>query len=151
MIGIRGPKDFAAGLAYVAFGAAVIWKGRDYPFGTAVEMGPSYFPSLVAGILFAVGLASLGRSFLRPGDPIVNVAWRPLVVITGVIVLFGLLLRGAGLVPALTMLIIGSALAIPKPHWPSFFGLTVALLAFCYLVFVVGLGIPLEAFGSWFE
>jgi hypothetical protein len=65
-------------------------------------------------------------------------------------VLFGLLLRPAGLVPALVVLIVVSASASARfrLQWRAS-GLMVALIAFCALVFVKGLGLPVPLLGHW--
>ena len=41
---IRNPKDFWAGLVYIAFGVAAILIALKYPVGSAGRMGPGYFP-----------------------------------------------------------------------------------------------------------
>jgi hypothetical protein len=59
-------------------------------------MGPGYFPTALGTLLGFIGVISVGRSFLRPGEPIGAFAWRPLILVLGAIVLFGLLLPTAG-------------------------------------------------------
>src|SRR5713226_8433114 len=49
-ISIRSPRDFYAGLIFLLFGALAAYIARDYPIGSAVRMGPGYFPYLL-GIL----------------------------------------------------------------------------------------------------
>jgi len=72
--GIRNPKDFWAGAIYVAFGAAGLLIGTNYSMGSAGRMGPGYFPVALSVLLLAFGVASLVRSFIRPGDPIRGLA-----------------------------------------------------------------------------
>jgi len=61
-----------------------------------------------------------------------------------------LLLRPAGLVPALVALILvgASASARFRLEWRASL-LMLALIAFCALVFVKGLGLPLSLLGPW--
>jgi hypothetical protein len=47
MAKIPRPKDFYAGLLFVAFGVVAIIIARNYPLGTAARMGPGYFPRLL--------------------------------------------------------------------------------------------------------
>ena len=43
----------------IAIGAAAIFVARNYPFGTALRMGPGYFPVVLGGLLIVFGLAVL--------------------------------------------------------------------------------------------
>jgi hypothetical protein len=148
---IRNPRDFWAGVIYLALGIAAIWIGRNYPQGTSARMGPGYFPTVLGAILGSLGAISIARSFLRPGEMIAPFAWRPLVTILGAVVLFGLLLDRAGVIIALACLMIVGALASRNSRFDV---TTVAafagLVAFCVIVFVKGLGVPMPLLGSWF-
>jgi hypothetical protein len=148
---IRSPRDFWAGAIYIAFGAAAVLIGRDYPLGSGARMGPGYFPALLGWLLMAIGALALGRSLLRKGFPVGAIAWRPLALVTGGTVLFGLLLRPAGAVAALAVLLVVSALASRQSRADLPTALAFAgLVAFCVAVFVKGLGVPMPILGSWF-
>src|SRR5512134_3035646 len=94
---IRSQKDFGAGLLYAAFGVAALLMARDYGMGSASRMGPGYFPTTLGALLLLIGMASLARAFFREGKPIGLVAWKGAALVTAGTVLFGLLLRPAGL------------------------------------------------------
>ncbi|MBK1842699.1 tripartite tricarboxylate transporter TctB family protein [Azospirillum sp. YIM B02556] len=147
----RNPKDFFAGVIYIAVGLVAVWIGRDYATGTGSRMGPGYFPAVLGWLLAAFGVLSVLRSFVQDGSPIGTVAWKGLALVAGSTVLFGLLLESAGLIPALLALILVSAAASRMFRFEirAAAGL-VALLAFCALVFVKGLGVPMALLGSWF-
>ena len=66
------------------------------------------------------------------------------------VLVFGLIVRGAGLVIALPVLIIISASASAQFRWGPTLIMTAGLTLFCVLVFLKGLGIPLPIIGSWF-
>ena len=51
----RNAKDFWTGVVYIAIGAAAIFIGRDYGMGTAMKMGPAYFPVILSGLLILIG------------------------------------------------------------------------------------------------
>ena len=148
---IRSPRDFWAGAIYLALAVAAIWIGRDYLQGTSARMGPGYFPTALGSILALIGVVSIVRSFVRPGEAISAFAWRPLVLVLGSTVLFGLLLPRAGLVIALAALIVVGALASRNSRADAT-SLAAAggLIAFCVLVFVKGLGVPMPLVGTWF-
>lgn len=148
---IRNPKDFGAGILYIAFGAVGYWIAIDYGFGRASRMGPGYFPSVLSGLLMLFGLIAVIRSFIVPGEPIGGFAWKAAAYVVGSNVLFALLLIPAGLIVALLALILTSAAASHyfKFDWKAL-GALVILVVFTALVFVKGLGVPMPLLGTWF-
>ena len=147
---IRHPKDFWTGFMFLSFGLSVHIIGRDYMMGTAGKMGPGYFPFVLSIVLSLIGLAGIVRSFFVQGDAVGKFYLRELFLILSAVVLFGFLIRGAGLVPACGVLIVLSAFASPKFHWRSAILLAVGLSVFSVLVFVKLLGLPMPIFGPWF-
>lgn len=147
---IRSSKDFWTGFIYIFFGSSTLIIGRDYPMGTAIKMGPSYFPTVLGGLLILIGIISLVRSFLKTGTPIGRFTFKGLALVVVSTVLFGLLVRGAGLVIALPLLVIVSASASKDFRWTSSLLMAAGLTLFCALVFLKGLGIPLPILGRWF-
>jgi hypothetical protein len=147
---IRNPRDFWAGLIYIGIGLSAFYIALDYEMGTAVRMGPGYFPRVLAIVLALIGFASLLRSFLRPGEAVGRMAWRAALLVLGATVIFGLLVRGAGLALGLLVLVLISAYASRQLRLPSTVLLAAGLAIFSFLVFLKGLGIPLPLVGSWF-
>jgi hypothetical protein len=146
----RNPKDFWTGLIYICFGSSAILIARDYGMGTAVKMGPAYFPTILGGLLVGIGVISVIRSFVVPGALIGAFAFKGLILVSVSVLLFGLVVRGAGLAVAIPLLVIISALASSRFRWPATLIMAAGLTIFCVLVFVKGLGIPLPIIGSWF-
>jgi hypothetical protein len=151
-IAIRNEKDFWAGAIYVAMGGAALWVGRSYSMGTSAHMGPGYFPRALAGILILIGCVSLVRACRRHGEAVGRLAWKPLSLVLGACALFGALLQTAGLIAALLALVLVSASASRRFgfDWTAVAGLA-ALIAFCSLIFVGGLGVPMPLAGSWLK
>jgi hypothetical protein len=149
---VQNPKDFWTGLIYLAVGAAVIVMARNYSVGTASRMGPGYFPLALSFLLLAFGVAAVVRAFIVPGGAISAIAWKPLILVLGATALFAALITTAGLVIALLSLVLVSAAASEsfRFDWRAALGLA-ALVAFCALVFVKGLGVPMPLFGPWLE
>lgn len=147
---IKGPRDFWTGIWYAAFGSATVLTGSEYGLGTATRMGPGYFPVMLGSLLVVIGIVSLIRSFLRRGEPIGKFALKQAALILGSVLLFGLLVRPAGLVIALIVLVVGASFASEKFNFKTALLLSAGLVAFSSLVFVKGLGVPLPLFGSWF-
>ncbi|HWP88272.1 MAG TPA: tripartite tricarboxylate transporter TctB family protein, partial [Burkholderiales bacterium] len=53
---IRSMKDFNAGLMFMGIGGLFAIGANQYPMGTAVRMGPAYFPSILGWGTVALGL-----------------------------------------------------------------------------------------------
>ncbi|HEY7383053.1 MAG TPA: tripartite tricarboxylate transporter TctB family protein [Beijerinckiaceae bacterium] len=149
-IGIDNPKDFWLGAVYLLAGAAALYLGADYPLGRPGRMGPGYFPTVIASVLILFGIVSIIRSLVTTGATIRIGAMKPLLLITGGLVAFGLLLDPLGLVVAMTLLILMSAAASEhfRFQWRAAAGV-VALVAFCAVVFVKALGVPMPLTGAW--
>src|SRR5262245_64603906 len=57
---INSPKDFWSGLMFVAVGLFfALWAIKNYQMGTAVRMGPAYFPTVLGGLLAVLGAVVL--------------------------------------------------------------------------------------------
>jgi hypothetical protein len=146
----RNSSDFWAGIIYIAFGLTALLAARDYGIGSALRMGPGYFPTMLAWLLTGIGVVSAIRGLRGRGEPVTKLSWRGVLFIAGPIVLFAFILRGAGLLIALPLLIITSAHASAHFNWLRTLLLAAGLTAFCSLVFIKGLGIPMPLLGSWF-
>ena len=65
---IKAPKDFWAGLMFIGVGLFfMIWAMTHYQMGTAVRMGPAYFPTMLGGLLAFLGALVLIESFAMEG------------------------------------------------------------------------------------
>jgi hypothetical protein len=118
--------------------------------GSAGRMGPAYFPTILGVLLILVGVAAFVRALLRQGDALERFHLKELALVAGAVVGFGLVLRGAGLAPAVMLLVLGSGFASDQFNVKRFALLAVGLAVFSTLVFVKGLGLPLQAIGPWF-
>jgi hypothetical protein len=147
---IRNPKDFWTGVLFVAVGAAAVVLARDYPFGTTFKMGPGYFPTVLGVLLTGVGLMAVLRGLWRSGTAVGAFAWREMFLILAATVVFGVLLRGAGLILAVLLLVVVSAAASRHFRWGTAVALGAGMAAFCVLVFVKALGLPIPMIGPWF-
>ena len=69
---IKAPKDFWAGLMFIGIGGFfMIWALTHYQMGTAVRMGPAYFPTVLGGLLVLLGVLVFIESFAMQGPPLV--------------------------------------------------------------------------------
>ena len=141
-IELRNNKDFWAGVMLITTGAASILIARGYPFGSMMRMGPGYFPSMLGGILLLFGIYVMIIG-LRKGEKIaVHCSLRALIVLPLSLVAFGVLMKHAGFIPALVVLILGSAAAGREVKFVEVLLLTVILTGLSVAVFIWGLGLP---------
>lgn len=147
---IHKPKEFWSGIMFVAFGLAAVYIGQDYPFGTAGRMGPGYFPTVLGTLLGIIGLVSIVRSFFGKGEALERFAIKETALILFGVLLFGILVRGAGLVVSVILLVMISAFASSQFQLKSTILLAIGAAIFCVLIFSTALGLPMPAFGPWF-
>jgi len=141
-IELRHNKDFWAGIMLIATGAASFLIARNYPFGSTTRMGPGYFPSMLGGILALFGLYVMATG-LRTGEKIaLHCSLRALIVLPLALVGFGILMTYAGFIPALALLIFGSAFAGREFKFVEVLLLTLILTGLSVAIFIWGLGLP---------
>ncbi|MYZ48287.1 tripartite tricarboxylate transporter TctB family protein [Propylenella binzhouense] len=146
----KSVKDLLAGLAFIAFGLAFGYAALGYELGTALRMGPGYFPLVLAGILVALGIGVIVEGMLAgEGGDIGTVPWRGAALILGALVFFGYAVQGLGLAPTLFVTVFLAALASQRTGIPTAALLALALTAFCIAIFVYGLGVTLPLVGPW--
>ena len=144
MVRIRAPKDFFAGLLFVAIGIVGAVTASGYAFGSALRMGPGFFPSVLSWCTIVLGAIVALRSFAIDGERVARIGWRPLILVLAAIVVFALLVTRAGLILATIATVIVGGLASREMGRVEMVALGVALAAFCALVFVVGLKQPFD-------
>jgi hypothetical protein len=140
---IKSPKDFWAGVMFATFGAGMAAIAvTSYQMGSAVRMGPAYFPTLLGGLLALLGLVLVLRSLALKGEAVAQFHFRPLLLILAACVAFGYFLKPLGLLGALTLLVFISAFGGHEFKWKEVALLCAALFVFSVLVFVKGLTLP---------
>lgn len=140
---IKSPRDFWAGLMFISFGLFfVIAAQMNYQMGTAVRMGPGYFPTVLGGLLAVLGAIVLFGSFTIEGSPIPRFHFRPLLFILASSLAFAYLLKPLGLILATAALIFISAYGGHEFKFKEVAILTALLVVFSVIVFVKGLTLP---------
>jgi len=140
---IRSPKDFWAGLIFIAIGSGFILLAQQYRLGDLHRMGPAMFPTLVGALLAALGAVVALRSFVLVGAAVPRFYARPIGVSVLAIVLFGIALQWLGLVAAVAVLVLVGAQASREARLMETLALAAVMIAFSVAVFVWLLGLPL--------
>ena len=149
---IKAPKDFWAGVMFMGTGLFfMFWAIEHYQMGTAVRMGPAYFPTVLGGLLALLGAIVMAGSFAMEGPPVPAFAFRPLILITVGCLLYGYLMKPLGLVGSTAALVYVSALGGHEFNWKEVTILYVLLIIFSWLVFVKGLTLPFPMWPEFME
>jgi hypothetical protein len=119
-----------------------VWAVANYQMGTAVRMGPAYFPTVLGGLLALLGAVVLIQSIGVQGDPVAHMHFRPLVLISVACVVYGYLMKPLGLVLSTAALVFISAYGGHEFKWREVTILYIVLVVFSVLVFVKGLTLP---------
>jgi putative tricarboxylic transport membrane protein len=140
---IRAPKDFWAGLFFLAAGGGFILLAQQYRLGDMHRMGPAMFPTLVGALLAALGAIITLRAFVLAGEPVPRFHARPIGVSLLAIVAFGVALQSLGLVAAVAVLVLVGAYAAREVRALENAVLAAVMVLFSVAVFVWLLGLPL--------
>lgn len=147
---IKDRSDFAAGLVFVVVGIVYGRLSLDMSLGTALRMGPGYFPFVLCCLLVLLGLAILGKSFLTQADGnFGHVPWRALEMIALAIVFFGVFIMRLGLLPTVFVTALIGSLSSGQVSLKIALAVSLALAAFCTLVFAYGVSLPIPVLGNW--
>ena len=139
---LKNNKDFLAGLLLLGIGGLGFYMALDYPFGSALRMGPGYFPRVLAGILMAFGLFVLIRGLISKEKVRGVWGWKPLAFIVISLVVFAFVMDKFGLIPALVAMFFIAAFGGHEFRFIEVLILTIVMSAFAVVVFVYLLGLP---------
>lgn len=146
---IKHQKDFWAGVLYIAFGTVGIVIALDYPLGTANRMGPGYFPRGLGMLMIFLGAILVLRSFKLRGAPITFPTFKPILIVLGSVIVFGLVAPKGGLVIATILLIILSSTASHEFRWKEALIASVVMAAFVVAAFAWGLKLQLPVWPAF--
>jgi hypothetical protein len=145
---------------FVCVGAAFAIGATNYSIGSGARMGPGYFPLMLGVLLGILGLGViLGALTVDTvdGEPIGRIAWKPLLLIIGANLVFGLMLGGLpsigvpamGLIVAIYALVVVASLAGSSFRMKSALILATILAIGSYLVFILGLSLQFQVWPSF--
>jgi hypothetical protein len=143
---IRSMKDFSAGLMFIGIGGVFALGASQYPMGTAVRMGPAYFPSILGWATVALGFFVFVMSFLEDDEEPTHTAWRPLILVIGSVMAFAALINTGGLITATIVQIILSALGGHEFKWKEAIISAVLMSVTVWAIFDKALGLPFKLF-----
>jgi protein-S-isoprenylcysteine O-methyltransferase Ste14 len=140
--------DLRSGLIFIVIAVLfALTASRTLDIGTASLMGPGFFPIMISAALAILGIAIIVTSVKDPNkEKRRPVSWRGIFFVIAAPVLFGLLVRTLGLVPALLAAVTCSVLASRKIDLKKGVLIVLGLTAFCIAVFSYGIGLTAQLF-----
>jgi hypothetical protein len=138
---IRNHRDFWSGVLFVVTGVLFMVLSRQYNLGTAAKMGPGYFPTILGGLMAALGLLIMLPAFSSKGPEVRvdKVDFKSIVLILVAVAVYAATLPKLGFIVSLFLLIMISSLASHEFKLTTSLVSSVVLLVFSWLVFVKGL------------
>jgi putative tricarboxylic transport membrane protein len=145
---LNNNKRFLSGLMFLGIGAVAIYIAQDYPMGSALRMGPGYFPIVLGGIMGLFGIYEIVLGLMK-SDPLKgNWSIRALIVLPLAAVIFGIMMENFGFIPALIALIFVSAAASKEFKFFEVLISAVIITIASVVVFIYGLGLPYPLFSG---
>ena len=140
-----------AGICVGLLGFLAIWEASGYRFGSIARMGSGFFPIMLGSLALALGAALLWVGWCsEPQETAMRrePSLRPLLFVLGSILCFALLIERAGLLPAVFATCAVGCLADPQQRPLPVLVLSATVAVTSTLLFIYGLGLPLEAIGG---
>jgi hypothetical protein len=143
---VKGPRDLIAGLLFVAIGGAAALTAWRYPMGTALHMGPGYFPFIAACGLALSGMVVALRGVAAREHRVQPAHLKPLILVLAAVALFAALVERAGLAITVPVVVITAYLANPRLRPLEMVLIAAGLTAAAVVVFQHLLELP---FHTW--
>jgi hypothetical protein len=148
---IKNQKQFYAGLTFAIFSVGLAWLSWRYPIGTAAQMGPGYWPRIIAIFVAVIGLLLIGKSCTGATETVSLPKFSILGWIYAAIITFPFVLEFAGLPIAVAVAVLLSSQASSESDWRSTLILMFGLAVFASLLFVYLLGLNIQLLPDWWQ
>ena len=139
---IRNNKDFWGGMMLIILGAGAIFIASGYRIGSALRMGPGFFPIILGVILILFGTVIMAMGLVSKEKIKERLSLRALILLPAALLLFGFLMNLAGFVPAVVALVFCSAAAGSEFKLLEVSLLAIGLTVMSVALFLWGLELP---------
>ncbi len=137
MIRVKNTADLFGGSIFFGIGISGIALGWEYEIGSTHSMGPGYLPFFACIGIILIGAITILRSLMLTGEAVIELHWRPLLLISFAVSAFALLIQPLGLFAAIIAIVAISSLAAPGGRLRDMLLATGFLSLFCWLLFVI--------------
>jgi hypothetical protein len=141
-------KDLLSGFIFIATAMIFGLAATGYNLGTLYRVGPGLFPLILCTILATLGLVVIVGGLRKDAPATGSLPWRAIVLIVASPLVFVACIEiGMGLVPATAVLAFVGAFASRSMTIRRAFLSALALAFAAWLIFIIGLGVTVPAFG----
>ena len=135
---------------FMVIGIVFVVGAYNYQMGTAARMGPGYFPRILGFIMAGLGVIIAGIGLKNQAQFAATAGigwtWKPVIILTVAVVLFGFTLPTLGLIIAISLLTFISGIAAHDKNYRELAMITVIMCIFCAGVFIWGLKLQMKLF-----
>jgi hypothetical protein len=144
-MGIRNRKEILAGVLFLTLGGFVLVYAQRYPMGTATQMGPGYFPTVLALVLCALGMINVVQG-LRAAHVISIGPWplAPLACVVAGVLAFAALIDDHGLFPAVIAVVMMGCYERLTRRPLEVAAICLVMLALAWVVFIYAIDLPID-------
>lgn len=150
MNGFLKNKDLLAGIMFMVIGIVFAVGAYNYQMGTAARMGPGFFPRILGFIMAGLGVIIAGIGLKNQAQFAasegIGWTWKPVIILTLAVVLFGFTLPTLGMIIAISLLTFISGIAAHDKNYRELAMITVIMCIFCAGVFIWGLKLQMKLF-----
>ncbi|CAH1656068.1 tripartite tricarboxylate transporter TctB family protein [Chelatococcus asaccharovorans] len=142
-------RNMVFGIVFVSFSALMAFETlRKLPIGTPANMGPGFFPLLLSISLGAISILAVvfGQSSAQE-EPLKVAPFRAVALVLGAPIVFSLSIDPLGLFFAVFLSVLFSTQASIRSKIGESILLSAGFSAFCVLVFIYLLNLPLPLWG----
>jgi putative tricarboxylic transport membrane protein len=144
IVPVRSPRDLYGGAVLVMLAALALLASADLPGQRGFAFGPGTAPRLLSVILAALGAMVMLGGVFAEGPPVEKYKIRgPALVIIAILAFAGMI-RPLGLIPATFLAFMISIIGSTEMRWVESLIAAVVMTVFCWLLFVVLLGLPFQ-------
>lgn len=143
---LKSQRDFWSGLMFVLIGLAFAWAATAYDFGSSAQPGPGMLPFALGLLLALLGGLVLFKSLAiesERGEPVSQIAWRPVLLVPVAICAFGYGMPRLGLVCTVPVVTALGVLATGEQRWRWVLLAAVLATVLAWAVLIQGLHLAL--------
>ena len=135
---------------FMVIGIIFVVGAYNYQMGSAARMGPGYFPRILGFIMAGLGVIIAGIGLKNQAQFAaaegIGWTWKPVIILTAAVVLFGFTLPTLGMIIAISLLTFISGIAAHDKNYRELAVVTVIMCIFCAGVFIWGLKLQMKLF-----
>lgn len=142
------PKDLVSGAIFLVIAVAFGITAAGYDTGTLTRVGPGLFPLTLCTILAVLGVAIIVSGLRKEAKTLKDIPWRAVILVVASPLVFVTCIEiGLGLVPAAALLAFVGSFASATMTWHRALLSALGLGVVTWVIFILGLGIAVPAFG----